>query len=56
MPHYKTDMYQLIKRNRRLPERQVLFYAVQIVLAVGYLHECGFIHRDLVMNNVFIDD
>lgn len=32
------DLYSLFKVHRRFSEQQVKFYAAQIVLALGYLH------------------
>lgn len=37
-------------------ENQVKFFATQIVLALGYLHQCGVIYRDLKPENIILDE
>ena len=31
------------------------FYTVQVVLALGYMHSKGIVHRDLKLENVMVD-
>ena len=40
--------------EERLPEDRVKFYAAEIVLALGYMHQLGLMYRDLKPNNVSI--
>ena len=39
-----------------LREDQILFWAVQIISAFGYLHDKKIVHRDVKMANILIDD
>ena len=38
-----------------LTEEQILFWALKIIKAVGYLHSKKIVHRDLKMANILID-
>lgn len=41
--------------NRNLDEKQIKFFAVQLIEAIGYLHSNDIIHRDVKMANILID-
>jgi serine/threonine protein kinase len=49
------ELYKIFKAKKRLPEPVVKFYAMQICLAVGYLHSKSIMHRDLKLENVLVD-
>jgi len=49
------ELYKIFKARKRLPEAVVKFYAIQIAMAVGYLHGKGIMHRDLKLENVLVD-
>lgn len=49
------ELYKVFCKQRRFPEDVVKFYAAQIVLALGYLHSKGIVHRDLKLENVMVD-
>lgn len=49
------ELYKVFKARKRLPEPVVKFYAMQICMAVGYLHGKGIMHRDLKLENVLVD-
>lgn len=49
------DMYQVMLKNRRLPEYNVKFYIIQVILAVGELHRLNYMHRDLKLENLMIE-
>lgn len=39
-----------------LTEDEIRFYAAQIIIAIGYLHFRDYVHRDLKLENILIDD
>ena len=45
------ELYRFFKSKKRFKEQEVKFYAVQIALALGYLHKKGIVHRDLKPSN-----
>lgn len=52
----RGDLYQELKRakGRNLPEKVVLDWFVQMVLALHYLHSKKVLHRDLKTQNIFL--
>lgn len=50
------ELYKIFKARKRLDEDTVRFYAAQIVMAVGYLHKKGIMHRDLKLENILVDN
>ena len=49
------ELYKIFKAKKRLPEKVVRFYAMQIIMAIGYLHSKGIMHRDLKLENILVD-
>ncbi|KAK4043070.1 kinase-like domain-containing protein [Parachaetomium inaequale] len=49
------DLWSLLHREGRFADRAAAFYAAEIVMAIGALHELGYIHRDLKPGNILLD-
>ena len=49
-------MYRILCTVKRFKEDMAKFYAAQLVIAVGHLHERGFMHRDLKLENIMMDE
>ncbi|XP_014216493.1 RAC-beta serine/threonine-protein kinase B-like [Copidosoma floridanum] len=49
------DLYFHVKHDRFFDEDRAKFYGAEIILAVGYLHTQGIIHRDLKLENILLD-
>ena len=48
------DLYSLLQNVGCLDEESAKIYAIQIILALRYLHMSGIIHRDLKPDNILI--
>lgn len=48
------SLFYHLEKKRRFTEAEVLFYAAEMVLALGYLHSLGIIYRDLKPENLLI--
>ena len=49
------DLFFLLRRTERFPDRVALFYTCEVTLALEYLHDSGIVYRDLKPENVLID-
>ncbi len=49
------ELYKVFSTQRRFSEPQVIFYAAQLTIAIGYLHMKGIAHRDLKLENILLD-
>ena len=49
------ELYKVFSAQRRFSEQQVIFYAAQLTIAIGYLHMKGIAHRDLKLENILLD-
>lgn len=44
-----------MNRKHKFKDVEVQFYAAEILLALEYIHNMGYIYRDLKMENVLLD-
>jgi serum/glucocorticoid-regulated kinase 2 len=49
------ELFFHLSRHRRFPEKYTRFYAAELLLALGHLHQHGIIYRDLKPENVLLD-
>jgi serine/threonine protein kinase len=49
------ELFFHLQRDRRFPEARARFYACEILSALEYLHELGFVYRDLKPENLLLD-
>eukprot|EP00998_Keelungia_sp_KM082_P010600 NODE_67_length_2888_cov_53.890257_g63_i0.p1 GENE.NODE_67_length_2888_cov_53.890257_g63_i0~~NODE_67_length_2888_cov_53.890257_g63_i0.p1 ORF type:complete len:415 (+),score=77.21 NODE_67_length_2888_cov_53.890257_g63_i0:66-1310(+) len=54
--HKRGSLQQKLRREGHLSEAQALDYTLQLVKALGYLHEHGVVHRDLKSDNLLLSD
>lgn len=50
------ELFTILNKERRFNEEKVKFYAIQIVLAIGYLHKQGIIYRDIKPENILVNE
>lgn len=49
------ELYRYLAVKKRLPEEEAKFYASQVAIAIGYLHESKVMYRDLKPENILIN-
>lgn len=50
------ELFKHLQEERRFSEQKTKFYAAQIALALGYLHESNIIYRDLKPENILLGE
>jgi serine/threonine protein kinase len=48
------ELFQILKKKKRLDEETIKFYSAQMVMAIGHLHSKDIIHRDLKLENILV--
>ncbi|DBB12672.1 hypothetical protein WJX82_009176 [Trebouxia sp. C0006] len=49
------DMFQLVVRQRGLPEADARWYFQQLIIAIDYCHRMGVANRDIKLENTLLD-
>lgn len=49
------ELYKILKAEKKFKEDTVIFYGMQLIMAIDYLHNKNIIHRDLKLENIMID-
>jgi serine/threonine protein kinase len=49
------ELYKIYQSQKRFEENVVKFYSAQMIIAIGYLHSKGIVHRDLKLENILVD-
>jgi len=49
------ELFHHLQKERSFTETRARFYAAEIATAIGYLHSCGIIYRDLKPENLILD-
>lgn len=48
------ELFNLLRRTKTLPPFVARFYAAEVILSIGFLHERGILYRDLKPENILI--
>ena len=50
------ELYRYLSSKKRLKEEEAKFFAAQVAVAIGYLHESKVMYRDLKPENILINE
>jgi serine/threonine protein kinase len=56
LPLFKHTLSSYLHENNFISPEYVLIWSAQIICAIAQMHEHGFAHRDIKMENILIDD
>lgn len=49
------NLYYHLKTHGLFSEKEARFIVAEIAIAIDYLHSCGFVYRDLKLENILLD-
>ena len=49
------ELFMHLRQAQRFSEERAKFYAIQVAMALGYLHDQNIIYRDLKPENIMLD-
>ena len=47
---------KVLKQAKKFSEREIKFYATQLIYGLKYLHDSDIMHRDLKLENLLLDE
>jgi serine/threonine protein kinase len=50
------NLYRMLKKNSKFPEKTVSRIMQQLLAALSYLHDAGIVHRDLKLSNIVLNE
>ena len=50
------SLNMILKHQKVFPESRIKFYAIQMIIGLGILHENNIMHRDVKLDNLMIDE
>lgn len=50
------ELFTHLNNEKRFPEEKAKFYAIQIMLSIGYLHKQDIVYRDIKPENILMGD
>ena len=56
LDHVKETLRSKLNKldNQQISEERAIVHGAQIALALGHIHDTGYIHRDINPDNVFV--
>lgn len=52
---HNSDLYQYLNQRNQIPEKHSCRWFRQLLSGVGHIHQSGFAHRDLKLENLLLD-